>query len=85
MLATRWLAAHFSVPRVPAYRIMTKAIILLLAIVFFKAKIIDGHREAHRIKPYNSVFDVSVPADLACSPLCDPIELMKRVGKAPKT
>jgi hypothetical protein len=64
---------------------MTRVIILLLAIVFFRAMLVGRRQAARRSKPYNSVFDVSVPADLACSPLCDPLELMARAKRAPKS
>jgi hypothetical protein len=61
---------------------MTRAIVLLLALLFFKAVLPRRERRTiGKITPYGSVFDVAVPADLACSPLCDPAELATRTRR----
>jgi hypothetical protein len=60
---------------------MTKAIVLLLGILFFRAGLPRRERRTNTtITPYGSVFDVAVPTDLACSELCDPMELSKWQG-----
>jgi len=54
---------------------MTRVLILLLAIVFFKAVLPRRERRSITgVTPYGSVFDIAVPVDLACSALCDPLE-----------
>jgi hypothetical protein len=47
---------------------MTKALVLLLAILFFRIVLPRQQRRTNTtITPYGSVFDVEVPAELACS------------------
>ena len=58
---------------------MTRAIVLLLGILIFRATLPRRERRTDTtVTPYGSVFDVAVPADLACSPLCGPLELRTR-------
>ena len=55
----------------PLSFIMTRAIVLLLGILFFRAALPRRERRTNTtITPYGSVFDVDVPAELACSELC---------------
>lgn len=57
---------------------MTKAIVLLVAIFFFRIALPRRQRRTNTtITPYGSVFDVAVPAELACSALGDPLQLDK--------
>jgi hypothetical protein len=49
---------------------MIKAILLLVAILLFRAMLPRRQRRTNTtITPYGSVFDVPVPAELACSEL----------------
>ena len=58
---------------------MVKAILLLVGFLVFRALLPRRERRTNiTVTPYGSVFDMAVPADLACSPLCDPVELSKR-------
>ncbi len=47
---------------------MTKAILLVVAILFFRMMLPRRQRRSSTsITPYQSVFDVEVPVDLACA------------------
>jgi hypothetical protein len=64
---------------------MMRAIVLIVAIVLFRA-VLPRHsrRSITGVTPYGSVFDAAVPAELVCSPLCDPLAMQARDRRAPR-
>lgn len=58
---------------------MNRVILILFAILLLKVMLPARKRRTNSsVKPYSSVFDAAVPADLSCSPLCDPIEILRQ-------
>lgn len=56
--------------------VMTKAVVLLLGILLFRVLLPRRQRRTNTaVTPYGSVFDVAIPAELACSGLCDRVEI----------
>ena len=49
---------------------MTKVVVLLLAIPILKVMLPRRKGRTGKNSPYQSVFDVPVPSELACSELC---------------
>jgi len=79
-----WLMAHEACRRRSrSLFAMNRLIVAVLVILLLKVMLPRRTRwTASSVRPYSSVFDTAVPTDVACSPLCDPIELLRQRTRA---